>query len=133
MGTSPGGGEIDGFNDGADSPCEHRGQHPAYLGGRAVYRQDRRWSRPRPPAEQQRPHHGERFLIAQHERRHAVVRSQPVAAVPAARPVDRNIQVPQVLDVAANGALVDGEPLGQVGDGVRAAGLQQFEHRQHGT
>jgi len=59
------------------------------------------------------------------------VAGQPVAAVAAAHRVHRDVEVAQVLGVAAHRALVDGQSSRQVRDGVRAAALQQLEQRQH--
>ena len=47
--------------------------------------------------------HGDGFVVCEHERWHPVTRCEPVTAVPPAYGLHRQIEVEQVVDVAAQG------------------------------
>jgi hypothetical protein len=86
---------------------------------------------PAPPAGDQAEQDGERLVVAEHQGWQPVAGAQPVAAVAAAHRFDRDVEVDQVVHVPAHRALVDLEPVGEVGLGAGAARLQQLQQGQH--
>ena len=80
---------------------------------------------------EQAQQHGEGLVVGEHQRRQAVARGEPVAAVAAAHRADRDVQVDEVGHVAPHGALVDAEAFGQLGDRAGAARLQDLQQGQH--
>lgn len=119
--------EREGAEDGVEPAGEAVREDPPDLGGRRLV--GRRQSGP--AARDQAEHHGERFVVGEHERRHAVAGAEPVTAVPAADRLDGHVEVDQVVHVAAHGPLVDIEPLGELREGPQAARLQQLQQREH--
>nr|BFE76099.1 hypothetical protein GCM10020092_094000 [Actinoplanes digitatis] len=74
---------------------------------------------------------GDRLLVVEQQGRHRRTRLQLISAGDAARRVDGIAQLPQPVDVAAERARADLEPLGQLGAGPVAVGLQEREQPQH--
>lgn len=64
--------------------------------------------RPHDQAEQ----HGQRLVVAEHERRQAVPGGEPVPAVAAAHRFHGHIQVDQLVHIPPHGAPLDAEPVG---------------------
>jgi hypothetical protein len=65
--------------------------------------------------------HGERFVVVQHERGHAVPRGESVPAIAAAYRLDGHAEVGQVVHVPPHGALIDAEPARELGHRPGAA------------
>ena len=125
------GGEGDGLRERPQPGRQRSGQHAAQLGRGALGGHGGRRRRLGPAEREQAQQHGEGFLVGEHQRRHAVARGEPVAAVAAAHRADRDVQVDEVGHVAAHGALVDGEAFSQLGDRAGAARLQDLQQGQH--
>jgi len=123
--------EGEGFEHGVEPAGEPLGQYPADLGRCRLTRRARRRHQPRPAAGDQAEQHGERFVVAQHERRHAVPGGEPVPAVAAAHRLDGHVEVDQVIHVPPHGAPVDAEPVGEFGHRPDAARLQELQQSQH--
>ena len=120
-----------GPEQGVEPAGEALGQHPADLGRRRLARRAGGRQQSGPAPGDQAEQHGERLVVAEHERRHAVARGQPVAAVAAAHRLDGHVEVEQVVDVPPHGALVDAEPVGEFGHRPDAARLQQLQEGEH--
>lgn len=125
-------GELGGLGQCVQPAGEGRRQHATQLGSGALSRGHRR--RPHGPASgDQSQQHGHGLLIGEHQGRHAVAGREPVAAVATAHRVDRNVEVDQVGDVATDGALVDAQPAGELGDGAGATRLQDLQQGEHSS
>ena len=124
-------GERDLAEQGVEPAGQALREHPSDLGRGRLARRPGRCQQSRPASGDQTEQHGERLVVVEHQRRHLVARGQPVAAVPSAHRLDRHVQVEQVVDVAAHGALVDGEPVGQLGRRPGASGLQEPQEGEH--
>ncbi|GAA3161178.1 hypothetical protein GCM10020001_101810 [Nonomuraea salmonea] len=121
-GGGPGrGGEGERAEEGVEPVGEASGQDAADLDGGGL--RGRAGALCGDEAEQD----GQRLLIGEHERRQAVAGGEAVAAVAAADRFDRDVEVDEVVDVAAHGAFVDAEAVGQLGDGAGAARLEQLQ------
>ena len=79
------------------------------------------------------------LVVRQHQRREPEPGTDPVAASDAALPLDRDAEVLQLGDVAAGGATVDTETVGDLAPGderLRLEELEQLEQscgrREHG-
>ncbi len=86
---------------------------------------------PRAAAGDQAEQHGQRLVVAQHERGQPVAGGEPVAAVPAAHRLDGHVEVDQMVHVPPYGASLDAEPVGELGHRAGAARLEQFEEGEH--
>ncbi|GHA60926.1 hypothetical protein GCM10010303_85670 [Streptomyces purpurascens] len=74
--------------------------------------------------------HGHGLVVVQQQRRQFGAGAQLVAAARAGAGVDRVAECAQPVDVTAQGAGADAEPLGQVGAGPLAVGLEQGQQTQ---
>ena len=72
-------------------------------------------SQPGPAARDQAEQHGQRLLVAQHERGHPVPGREPVPAVAAAHRLHRHVEVDQMVYVPPNGPAFHAEPVGEFG------------------
>ena len=70
------------------------------------------------------------LLVVEQQRRQGRAGAEPVAAGDAGGGVHRVAEVAQPVDVAADGARGDPQPLGQLGAGPVAPGLQQRQQAQ---
>ncbi len=74
--------------------------------------------------------HGHGLVVVQEQRRQLGARAQLVATARARAGVDRVAESAEPVDVPAQGAGADAEPLGQVGAGPLAVGLEQGQQTQ---
>lgn len=111
--------------DGGQPSRERGRQHPAQLGPRGLLGGVAR------ACGGQAQQHGQRLVLAEHQRGQAVPPGQAVAAVPAADRLHRHVEVDQVLHVPPDRPLVDAESSGQLTDRAHTTGLEKFEEREH--
>ncbi len=134
VGVSPGGAVKARESSTASSLRASRaGQYPADLGRRRLGCRARGRHQPGPAARDQSEQHGEGLVVAEHERRQAVSGGEPVPAVAATHRLDRHAEVDQVVRVPPHRALIDGEPVGQLGHRPDAARLQKLQQRQNAS
>ncbi|GGX11001.1 hypothetical protein GCM10010383_46450 [Streptomyces lomondensis] len=74
--------------------------------------------------------HGHGLVVVQQQRRQLGARAQLVAAARAGAGVDRVAELAQPVHVPAQGAGAHAEPVGQVGAGPLAVGLEQGQQTQ---
>jgi hypothetical protein len=106
------GGEGERPEYGVEPAGEPLRQDPPDLGRGRLARRARRRHQPRAAPGDQPEQHGERLLVAQHERGHAVPGGEPVPAVAAAHRLHRHVEVEQMIHVPPNGPAVHAEPAG---------------------
>ena len=70
---------------------------------------------------------GDGLVLAQHQRGQAESGAHRVAAADAALALDGDAEVAQRVDVAAHGARVHAEPVGDLAAGGHGLGLEQLE------
>ena len=105
-------------------------QDPIQLGQRSL---DGRRIRhqTQPAGGEQAEGQGQGFVVGEDERREAEPRPQPVPAVTAALGFDRDTEILQHRDVAADRAEVDLQSLGQLRTGELATRLKQLQDREN--
>ncbi len=107
------------------------GQHPPDLGRGRLARGVPCRHQPRSPPGDQAEQHGQRLVVAEHERRQAVAGGEPVAAVATAHRLDGYVKIDQVVHIPPHGPPLNAEPVGEFGHRPGAARLQQLQKRQH--
>ena len=114
------GGEGERSEHGVEPAGESIRQDPADLGRGRLARRARRRHQPGPAPGDQAEQHGERLLVAQHERRHPVPGGEPVPAVAAAHRLHRHVEVDQMVHIPPNGPAFHAEPVSEFGHGPDA-------------
>jgi hypothetical protein len=114
----------------ADAVFQVVGHHPLELGLGAL-RGGRGLGQPQTARRQQPERQGQGFVVGEHHGRQLEAGHQAVAAVAAALGHDRDAQLLELGDVAAQRAAVDFQPARQFGAAQPPMGLQQFKHREH--
>ena len=123
--------EGEGLQDRVEAAGQALGQHPAGSSPPPSRSPCRRRRQPRPAAGEQAEQHGERLVVAEHERRQTVPGGEPVPAVAASHGLHRHVEVDQLVHVPPHGPPVHAEPVGELGHRPDAARLQQLQESQH--
>lgn len=124
-------GEVHGVQQRIDPPGEDGRQYPADLRGGALGGRAFGGDQPCPGSGDEPEQDGNRLLVGEHEWRQLVSGREPVPAVATAPGLDRDAEVGEVRRVAADRALVDAQPTGQVSHGEAATGLEDLQQRQY--
>ena len=111
----------------AAQPRRHQRQHLGERLDRGLLHALHRAGRRRTQADRDR----DRLLVLEQQRRQRPARAQLVAAGDPADGVDLVAELAQPVDVAAQGAGADLEPVGQLAAGPVAMGLEQGQQPQH--
>ena len=110
-----------------DPSPQRRRQHAVDLLERAL-RMVAAGVEPEPPRRGEADHHHHDLVVAQHQRRQPVTGLEPVAAADAPLALDRDPELLQVVDVAADGPAVDPEVVRDLTAAHDRPGLEQLEY-----